>query len=459
MTQFPAPGPRRPGAPNRSGKPQSGKRQSRRKTVLGVVAAAAFLVLFDRGAEIAARGFSGRAAGEPTALLAAAGPVAPAAGAATPGAAASGAAAGQSSVYEALEVFSGALMLIRDQYLEPVEADALMDGAVRGIFTALDPDSAYLNADEARLYRNRADAAGTIGIGLQKRYYLHVDDVLPGSPAAAAGIERGDAITAIGGRSTRDIRIPVAHLLLAGPPGSPVELSLRSTADSDSRVVSLERAELPPPPVEHEMIGEGIGLVRIRRFHEQTPAQLAAAVRSLQEGGAAALALDLRGSRGAGEGCEAGAEAAAVFMDGAVARLIRRNGEGEETSVPIEAPPANALFSGPLAAIINTGTVCPGEVLAAALASREETDLVGLRTSGRTGRPELIALPEGDAVLLSTSHIRGVEGDDILGAGVPPTLSAADLGLEPEDLDEEDPALDMAVRALEHRRAAAKNPA
>ncbi len=361
--------------------------------------------------------------------------------------------AAQESTYQALEVFNGALMLIRDQYLEPVDPAFLMDGAVRGIFEALDADSAYLSAGELARYRSRDSLSASVGLGLQKRYYLHVDDVLPGSPAAEAGIERGVAITAIDGRNTRELRIPVALLLLAGEPGTSVELSLRGATDSEPRPVTLERAVLADPPVEHRMLEEGIGLVRIRRFHEGTTAQLAAAIRSLEEGGADSLALDLRGSRGRG-GCEAGAEVAGAFTKGEPVQLVQRNADGEEVSTPLEAPAGDPLFEGPLAVAINRGTVCAGEVLAAVLKSREDVDVVGRRTAGRTGRPQLIELPEGDAILLSTAHIRGPDGEDILGVGVGPSLGPADLEVEPAELDDDDPELDLATRALKRRRAA-----
>ncbi len=349
-------------------------------------------------------------------------------------------------------------MLIRDQYLEPVDAAFLMDGAVRGIFEALDADSAYLSAADLARYRNRTSLNASVGIGLQKRYYLHVDDVLPGSPAAEAGIERGVAITAIDGQNTRELRIPVALLLLAGEPGTSVQLSLRDATDAESRNVTVERAVLPAPPVEHRTLGEGIGLVRIRRFHDATSGQLEAAVESLAAGGATGLVLDLRGSRGASGACDAGVEAAGAFMEGEVARFFERQPNGDESSAPLATPVGEPVFDGPVAVAINQSTVCAGEVLAAALKSREETDIVGRRTAGRTGRPELIELPEGDAILLSTAHIQDTDGEDILGVGVAPSASPADLDIEPEDLDDEDPEVDLAIRALKRRRAAAQGP-
>ena len=375
--------------------------------------------------------------------------------AATAGGGATAGTAAQESVYQALEVFNGALMLIRDQYLEPVDPAFLMDGAVRGIFEALDADSTYLSADELALYRRRGSLGASVGVGLQKRYYLHVDDVLPGSPAADAGIERGVAITAIDGRNTRELRIPVALLLLAGEPGTSVELSLRDATDAESRSVTLERTILPDPPVEHRMVEEGIGLIEIRRFHEATANQLEAAIRALGESGVDRLALDLRGSRG--DACETGVDVAGSFMTGEVAQRAWRNAEGEEISEPLAVPPGEPLFDGPLAVLVNRSTVCPGEVLAAALKSREAVDVIGRRTAGRTGRQELIELPEDDAILLSTAHIRGTDGEDILGVGLAPSVGPADLEVEFADLDEEDPELDLAIRALK-RRAAANDP-
>lgn len=406
------------------------------------VAVVAVAVVGDRAPALLRSGRHADAGSAGTMLTAAAG-----------GAAAAGTAA-QESVYQALEVFNGALMLIRDQYLEPVDPAFLMDGAVRGIFEALDADSTYLSADELALYRNRGSLSASVGVGLQKRYYLHVDDVLPGSPADEAGIERGVAITAIDGRNTRELRIPVALLLLAGEPGTSVEVSLRDATDAESRPVTLERAVLPDPPVEHRLLEDGIGLVQIRRFHEGTAGQLTAAIRALEESGADRLTLDLRGSRGGN--CEAGVEAAGAFMKGEVAERAWRNPNGEEVVEPLAAPAGEPLFEGPLAVVVNRSTVCPGEVLAAALKSREQVDVVGRRTAGRTGRPELIELPEDDAILLSTAHIRGTDGEDILGVGLAPSVGPADLEIETGDLDDEDPELDLAIRALKRR---AKNPA
>lgn len=376
------------------------------------------------------------------------------------------ASAAQRDVYQALEVFHGALMLVREQYLEPVEAEMLMDGAIRGIFDALDDDSTYFSAEEAEQYRGRDAAPASIGIGLEKRYYIHVDDVLPGSPAEAAGLEPGAAIVSIDGHTTRDLRVPAARLRLDGAVGTPVELEIRNEADAESETVTVTRSVLDPAPAEAQLDDSGVGVLRIRRFHEGTPAQLAEAVESFRAGGASGVLLDLRESRGDGVDCGAGAAAAAAFTGGTAAQLAHRGpgGDEEKTPVPVPDPRPASSWDGPLVVLIAEGTVCPGEVLAGALAERPGTALLGRRTAGRTGVPRLIELPEGDALLISSSHYQTPEGEDILGTGLSPTRTVTELEEELDlrfsDLDEDRPLEDLGERWLLHQsRNEAEGPA
>ncbi len=425
----------------------SGGRKRLKRGLLLLGALAGLAVLLDRGAEFASDDFWRREGSEN--LLATA-------------ARRAGnwiGAGGQDTTYQTLDVFSNALALIRQHYLEPVEEGVLMDGAVRGIFEALDADSAYLDASEAERFRNLAEADGDVGLGLEKRYYLHADDVLPGSPAAEAGIERGDAITAIGGRGTRDLRVPIGRLLLAGAAGSTVEVALRKSADTEPRRVTLERRAIAAPPVESEVPEPGVGLVRVRRFSAGTAAEVAAAVASLRAGGAEALVLDLRGSRPAGTPAPAsaglGVESAAVFMEGLVAHRAERTEAGEAVSEPIRAEPGQSPPAGadlPVVALVNRSTVGPGEIVAAALGSLPHGDIVGGFTAGRTGEARLVELPDGDAALISAAHLQGPDAEDLLGVGVAPTLRPDDLDLRGAELDEDDPELDFALRAVRHRR-------
>ncbi len=366
----------------------------------------------------------------------------------------------QRTTYETLDVFENALALIRRHYLTEPEPERLVDGAVRGVFRALDEDSAYLDPDETDLYRRRAELAGDVGITLEKRYYLHVDGVLPGSPAEAAGVEPGTALAEIAGRNTREMQIPVGRLLLAGAPGSEVVLMARSSADAEPEEVRLERRRLEPAPVEREELEPGVGLVRIREFREGTAAEVAEAVRALGEAGADALVLDVRGSRGHGDWATALREVAGVFLaDGRVARLAGRTEDGEEPpSEDLLGIPHVAPWTGALTVLANRSTAGPGELLAAAVAG-ERGSFVGGRTAGRTGAPELIEFEEGDSVLLSVRQYLAPDGEELLGGGAVPSVTPDDLDLDANTLDDDDPELDFALIQLRRQRGEAKRAA
>ncbi len=371
-------------------------------------------------------------------------------GAAASGEAGSGA---QTSTYETLTVFHNALGLIREHYLTEVEPEWVMDGAVRGIFRALDDDSAYLTAEEAALFRRRSELDGDVGITLEKRYYLHVDGVLPGSPASSGGIEEGAAITEIAGQSTREMQIPVGRLLLAGPPDSEVSLSVRNSADTRPAEIRLVRSRPDPVPVEHRVLEPGIGWIRILRFHPGTAGQVAAAVAALEGEGVDALVLDVRNSRGAENYVGPLREVAGTFLGDVVVALLRgRTDEGEEPADRLSGIPNPVSWNGALTVLANRSTAGPGELLAAAVVSQDRGSFVGSRTAGRTGAPELIELPAGDAILLTVRQFLDPDGGELLGTGAVPSVTPGDLELDVSTLDDEDPELDFALRHIRAER-------
>ncbi len=379
-------------------------------------------------------------------------------GAAANGEAGSGA---QESTYETLEVFFGALNLIREHYLTEVEPEWVMDGAVRGIFRALDDDSAYLTAEETALFHRRAELVGDVGIALEKRYYLHVDGALPGSPAWDAGIEEGAAITEIAGQSTREMQIPVGRLLLAGAPNSDVSLMVRDAADTEPTEIRLVRRQLEAAPVERRMLEPGIGWIGIREFHPETAGQVAAAVAALKEQAADALVLDVRNSRGVSSYADPLREVAGIFLgDQVVAQLRGRadeNKDGDEDgderpSHPLDGIPNLVSWEGTLTILANRSTAGPGELLAAAVVAQDRGSFVGSRTAGRTGAPELIELPEGDAILLTVRQFLDPDGEELLGAGAVPSVTPADLELDVSTLDDDDPELDFALIHIRETR-------
>jgi carboxyl-terminal processing protease len=141
-----------------------------------------------------------------------------------------------------LRVFQDVVGLVMSNYVEEVKVDKVMEGAMRGLAEGLDPDSAYLTAQQVRdLETGPGLAAGDVGVELTRQYYLRIIAARDGSPAAQAGLQTGDYVRAIDGRSTRDFSVFEGTRLLHGAPGSKVVLTIIRGNAADPHDVTLVR--------------------------------------------------------------------------------------------------------------------------------------------------------------------------------------------------------------------------
>src|SRR5262245_47436384 len=126
-----------------------------------------------------------------------------------------------------LQVFQDVLQLIRTSYVEPVETDKVLEGAMRGLTEGLDPASAYLTAEEVKAVDSGAPLpAGDVGVVVTRQFYLRVVGVRDDSPASRAGLRTGDFIRGIDGKSTREVSAFTGRRMLSGAPGSKVQITL-----------------------------------------------------------------------------------------------------------------------------------------------------------------------------------------------------------------------------------------
>src|SRR5437773_447638 len=166
--------------------------------------------------------------------------------------------------YQNLRIFDDVTTLITNNYVEPVNADKVMNGAMRGLAEALDPDSAYLSAQEVKQAEGAAPLpAGDVGIELTRQYYLRVIAARDNSPAAKAGIRTGDYLRAINGLPSRDMTVWEGLRALHGTPGSKVSLTIIRGNAADPHVVELTREVPPAVDVTGRQAAPGIGYVRI----------------------------------------------------------------------------------------------------------------------------------------------------------------------------------------------------
>jgi carboxyl-terminal processing protease len=348
-----------------------------------------------------------------------------------------------------LRVFQDVIGLVMSNYVEEVKVDRVMEGAMRGLAEGLDPDSAYLAPEQLEAVESgKALGAGDLGIQLTRQYYLRIIAARDGSPAAEAGLQTGDYVRAIDGRSTRDMSVFEGTRLLHGDTGSKVALTIIRGNAADPHEVTLVREAASTPPVTARMLDSEVGYIRIPVFTPSTAADVKSHASALQKQGAKMLVLDIR--RTAEGAIEHGIDTARLFISsGIVTAKAGRPAEGqkEATPQPVSAKAGDGVITLPAQVLISAGSSGAAEVFAAALDGNKRADLIGEHTIGRAAEQKLVKLPENRGLWLTHLRYYTPGGELIHGAGLEPDVPVAEPDVEfGATLPESDPMLDAALK-------------
>jgi carboxyl-terminal processing protease len=354
--------------------------------------------------------------------------------------------------YEHLRVFEDVVSLVTQNYVEPVNVDKVMSGAMRGLADGLDADSAYLTPEQVRTFEaERGGPGGTTGIELTRGYYLRVVSARDGSPAARAGLRTGDYIRAINGAPTRNLSALEGMRLLRGPVGSKITLTILRGSATDPRDIPLVREAPPAADVTAKVQTPGIGYVRVAAFTAGAAGRLEAAVTQLAKGGASSVIVDLRDTA---EGrLEEGIAAARPFVPAGKTLSQRETKAGKENAVTTTAN--DGKVTTPIVLLSTNGTSGAAELFAAALLDNKRATLVGEHTLGRAGVQKLVKLPDGSALYMTYARYLGPSGTSIHGTGLTPTIDVE----QPEHefgapVPTNDPILEKALEQVRAKKAA-----
>src|ERR1700752_4294936 len=323
-----------------------------------------------------------------------------------------------------LRIFESVLQHIQNDYVDEPNMDKVRAGALRGLAYGLDPYSTYLTPEQVRDY-NAGNKNNQVGIGAelsQGASYLYVIAPMKGSPADQAGLNAGDIIEYIDNKATRDISLYDAKQLLNGPPGSEVKLRVLR-ANSSPLAISVKRGSSRAPAAEGRMEAGRIGILRINSFGDGDAAEVRTRLQDLVKQGAQKIVIDLRDTAG-GSLNEASAVANLFVKDGMIAQTIGREGKPLKT---FNAEAKDAIFNGPVVALINTGTAGAAEVVASALIERNRGQVVGEKKFGAGTEQERFQWRGGDGLLLTTVKWATASGKPFLGedrarSGVAPSV-------------------------------------
>ena len=312
---------------------------------------------------------------------------------------------------------------VKHDYVNPVDDHQLLQAAIRGMVSSLDPYSAYLDGDEYDEVKISSSGQYS-GVGIEvsmEDEEVVVVSPLEGSPAAQAGIRSGDIIATIDGVPVNTTSLADTIGRMRGKEGTSVKIGVLREGSPEPLQFTLKRSRVELRSVKAELLEPGMGYVRISQFSETTGDDLEAALKDLRKRNGAALkglVLDLRNNPGGV--LEAAVSVSDAFLESGV--IVTAKGRTPESKFEMDATPGDALNGAPIVVLVNGGSASAAEIVAGALKDNHRAKLMGRTTFGKGSVQTVIPLPGDRAVKLTTSLYYTPSGISINHRGIAPDI-------------------------------------
>lgn len=337
--------------------------------------------------------------------------------------------------------------LLKERYVDRdgLDAKILFYGAIDGMLAASgDPYTTFFSPKEQREFQE--DISGSFeGIGAEmtlKDNILTIVAPLDESPAQKAGLMPNDRVLKINDETTVDLNIDEAVSKIRGPRGTEVKLSIYREGEDEAREISIRRDIIVVKSVKFE-IQDGIGIIRVSRFGEDTAEDFDKAITSIALERPQGLILDLRNNPGGY--LDAAVDIAHHFLESGTAVVLEENAEGKRRTLSAEGNPR--FLNLPIAVLINEGSASASEILAAALQERHaQTTLIGKKSFGKGSVQELIPVGKDTSVKITVARWLTPDGNQINHVGISPDV---EVSITREDIDaKRDPQMGKAKEIL-----------
>jgi carboxyl-terminal processing protease len=326
-------------------------------------------------------------------------------------------------MYQMLKVFGDVMQRVRAEYVDPVDDKDLIENAINGMLTGLDPHSSYMNAKAFKDMQIQTKGEfGGLGIEVSEdKGIIKVVSPIDDTPAARAGIKPGDIITALDGKTLIGMSLNDAVDKMRGPPNSKIVLTIKRQDVEKPLEVSLIRETIKIQVVKSRMEPNDIGYVRLSQFTEQADAGIKAAVKALraQNGGKLrGLVLDLRNNPGGL--LDQAVSVSSDFID--QGEIVSTRARHPEDSQRWDAKGEDILKGAPLVVLINGGSASASEIVSGALQDHRRAILLGTGSFGKGSVQTVIPLPGNGAMRLTTARYYTPSGRSIQGLGITPDV-------------------------------------
>ena len=329
--------------------------------------------------------------------------------------------------YRWLTLFGDVFERVRADYVDPVGAKVLVQNALNGMLSGLDPHSAYMTAKQFRdMEVQTSGQFGGLGIEVtEDNGLIRVISPIDGTPAARAGIKAGDIITAIDGKTVEGVPLTDAVQKMRGPVNSTITLTIKRQGIDKPVVVTLTREVIHIQVVKDRMEPHDIGYVRLAQFTEQANAGIKKAIAALKAkngGKLRGLVLDLRDNPG-GLLEQAVAVASDFIGQG---EIVSTRGRHADDSQRWDAKGTDLIPGVPMVVLINNGSASSSEIVSGALQDHRRAVLMGTRSFGKGSVQTVIPLPGGGAMRLTTARYYTPSGRSIQDLGIEPDIKVAE---------------------------------
>ena len=352
-------------------------------------------------------------------------------------------AAPESNLFEQLDLFGDIFERIRGQYVEEVDSKKLIEAAINGMLTSLDPHSSYLNAEDAADMNTQTRGEfGGLGIEVtQEEGFVKVISPMDGTPAAKAGILAGDFITHVDGESVQGITLDEAVDKMRGEVGTDIVITVVREDVAEPFDLTLTRETIKITAVRSRVVGN-VAVLRITTFSDQTYSGLEAELaKSVEEIGGmekvTGFVIDLRNNPG-------GLLNQSILVSDAFlekGEIVSTRGREAADSTRENATPGDLAMGKPMVVLINGGSASASEIVAGALQDHRRAIVVGTKSFGKGSVQTLVPLKDGGQMRLTTSRYYTPSGRSIQSLGVMP------------DIVVNQPAVDPAVEGVEAQAA------
>lgn len=323
-----------------------------------------------------------------------------------------------------LRAFSEIFGRIKSSYVEPVEDKELIENAIRGMLSGLDPHSSYLDLEGFKELREGTSGEfGGLGIEVSMEDgFVKVVAPIDDTPAAEAGVQAGDLIIRLDDQPVKGMSLNDAVDIMRGEPGSKIELTIIREGADKPLTLELTRAIIKVKSVKFETLEPGYGYLRISTFQSPTGQSVRDAITKLKEnndGKLKGLVLDLRNNPGGV--LDAAVEVSDAFIDKGM--IVYTEGRIEDADQKFHAKPGDMLNGAPIVVLVNGGSASASEIVAGALQDHQRAVIVGSKSFGKGSVQTVMPLTNDTAVKMTTARYYTPNGRSIQADGIEPDIA------------------------------------